>query len=79
MDRGTRPGSPAAARQSAVSARGWPFTAKWHPLSVNKCFDDPAQCKLFRQELADLQKVLRLYSAALAQIAGVEDLTALEA
>ena len=55
-----------------------PFTAKWHKLSLEKAFDDKAKCQEFRQELSLLQKQLRNYTKALADIAGVEDLTALE-
>jgi len=55
-----------------------PFTAKWHGLSVNGAFDDPAKCEEFRQELVELQSVLRLYTKMLADMAGVEDLTELE-
>jgi hypothetical protein len=54
-----------------------PFTAKWHRLSLAKAFDDPARCKEFRTELAVLQKDLRNYSRALADMAQVEDLTGL--
>ncbi|MDF1690625.1 MAG: hypothetical protein P1U35_13560 [Cycloclasticus sp.] len=55
-----------------------PFTAKWHGLSVSGAFDDPVKCEEFRQELAELQGVLRLYTKMLADMAGVEDLTELE-
>lgn len=55
-----------------------PFTAKWHGLSVNGAFDDPSKCEEFRQELVELQRVLRLYTKMLADMAGVEDLTELE-
>lgn len=55
-----------------------PFTAKWHRLSLQKGFDDPARCQEFRRELAALQVVLRRYTRALAAMAAVEDLTALE-
>lgn len=55
-----------------------PFTAKWHKLSIAKAFDDPNQCKVFREELANLQTVLRKYTKMLADMAGVEDLTTLE-
>lgn len=54
-----------------------PFTAKWHRLSLAKAFDDAARCKEFRKELAVLQKDLRNYSRALADMAQVEDLTGL--
>lgn len=55
-----------------------PFTAKWHRLSLAKAFDDPARCRQFRAELADLQRTLRSYTRALAGMAQVEDLTDLE-
>ncbi len=56
-----------------------PFTAKWHRLSLAKCFEVPAQCEQFRRELAGLQQQLRNYTRALAAMAAVEDLTGLEA
>jgi hypothetical protein len=56
-----------------------PFTEKWHRISLKEGWDDPARCKKFRKELAALQIVLRQYTKALAQVAGVEDLTSLEA
>ena len=55
-----------------------PFTAKWHRLSLQHKFDDPAVCAAFRVELAALQHRLRVYTRALANMAGVEDLTTLE-
>ncbi len=55
-----------------------PFTAKWHKESLDKAFYDRAKCDEFRKELTLLQVELRKYTAALADIAGVEDLTALE-
>ncbi|MCZ6873098.1 MAG: hypothetical protein O7G88_06155 [bacterium] len=55
-----------------------PFTAKWHKQSVAGCFDDPEQCKVFRHELAALQAKLQTYTAMLAEMASVEDLTQLE-
>lgn len=55
-----------------------PFTAKWHKLSLQGAFEDPAQCKLFRRELAELQESLRNYAALLADLAEVEDITDLE-
>lgn len=56
-----------------------PFTAKWHKLSLAGAFDDPACCQDFRAELSALQPTLRHYTQALAAMAGVEDLTGLEA
>lgn len=55
-----------------------PFTAKWHKLSLQKAFDNPAQCTEFRNELRALQILLQKYTRMLADMAGVEDLTALE-
>ena len=55
-----------------------PFTAKWHRESLAGAFDDDANRREFRQELAVLQEELRNYNRMLAEIAGVEDLTDLE-
>lgn len=55
-----------------------PFTAKWHRISVDGGFSDPAVCATFRDELVDLQAILRRYTAMLSDMAGVEDLTELE-
>ena len=55
-----------------------PFTAKWHNLSVAGCFSDPKKLQEFREELKLLQIDLTNYNRLLANIAGVEDLTALE-
>ena len=55
-----------------------PFTAKWHKLSLAGAFDDENECKRFRAELQELQAVLRKYAKMLSNMAGVEDLTALE-
>ena len=55
-----------------------PFTAKWHKLSMAGCFSDSELCKEFREELKLLQIDLRNYNQLLANVAGVEDLTALE-
>jgi hypothetical protein len=54
-----------------------PFTAKWHRISSANGFSDPAVCKQFRQELETLQQQLVIYAKALADIAGVEDMTEL--
>jgi hypothetical protein len=54
-----------------------PFTAKWHRISTTGGFSDPATCKQFRQELDILQRQLLAYAKALADVAGVEDLTEL--
>ncbi|MBI4825211.1 MAG: hypothetical protein HY807_02130 [Nitrospirae bacterium] len=55
-----------------------PFTAKWHGLSVAGAFNYPEKCMEFRKELAALQIDLRTYARALADMAGVENLTELE-
>lgn len=53
-----------------------PFTSKWHRLcSKEDCFKDREYCKEFRKELIILQTDLKNYTALLANIAGVEDLT----
>jgi hypothetical protein len=60
-----------------------PFTAKWHLRSVAGAFkpesaDYAKERAEFRDELRALQQVLTHYGAALANVAGVEDLTHLE-
>ncbi len=55
-----------------------PFTAKWHRLSLAGAFQDAGRCREFRAELAALQPRLGDYTRALAAMAEVEDLTALE-
>lgn len=55
-----------------------PFTAKWHKLSVEPGFRDAHITTRFRGELRDLQELLRRYTAMLAEMAGVEDLTSME-
>ena len=55
-----------------------PFTAKWHRASLGSGLDSPELRKQFREELREVQSVLRIYTAMLAQMAGVEDLTRLE-
>ena len=55
-----------------------PFTAKWHLLSIDGAFSHDNQCKEFRDELKELQKILNIYSQMLANMADVEDLTELE-
>jgi len=57
-----------------------PFTAKWHKLSLQGAFKDPALCKQFRKELVGLQETLAIYSGMLSQMAGLEeDLTHIDA
>jgi len=55
-----------------------PFTAKWHKVSVEGGFKVAENCENFRQELSELQTILRKYTQMLADMAGVEDLTSLE-
>lgn len=55
-----------------------PYTAKWHRLSLEGAFEDPDLRSEFRQELSELQQVLRTYTKMLADLADVEDLTELE-
>ena len=55
-----------------------PFTAKWHRDSLAGAFKDSSRCQVFRSELEMLQINLRNYTRALAAMAEVEDLTALE-
>lgn len=55
-----------------------PFTARWHRLSEEGAFQDPAQCQTFRQELSALQTQLTRYTQMLGAMAGVEDWTKLE-
>lgn len=55
-----------------------PFTAKWHSLSLEGAFKDGNKCLEFRAELSDLQKVLKIYTQMMADMAGVEDLSEIE-
>jgi len=55
-----------------------PFTAKWHKISIESGFKSKATCREFRRELTTLQKTLRTYTRMLSEMAGVEDLTALD-
>ena len=52
-----------------------PFTAKWHKEKENGAFNSLEKCSQFRYELSILQVDLRKYTALLADIAGVEDIT----
>ena len=56
-----------------------PFTAKWHRESLAGAFNRDDRRAEFRDELANFQVELRKYSAMLAEIAGVEDITGFEA
>ncbi len=55
-----------------------PFTAKWHKLMLEDKFKASQHRTRFRAELEELQKVLRIYTQMLAEMAGVENLTELE-
>lgn len=55
-----------------------PFTAKWHRKELQGAFSDQSECNVFRDDLQKLQINLRKYSALLARLAEVEDITALE-
>ena len=55
-----------------------PFTSRWHRVSLAGWDSQPGLRAEFRDELAPLQKTLRSYSAMLADLAGVEDITSLE-
>ncbi len=55
-----------------------PFTAKWHKKSIEKAFENPDECSVFRNELEILQEQIKNYSRLLSDIAGVEDLTEFE-
>lgn len=54
-----------------------PFAAKWHRKSLEGSLGS-AERPVFRTDLAALQTKLRNYTKMLADMAGVEDLTALE-
>ena len=50
----------------------------WHKKSLTGTFEDPKQHEESRAELEELQEKLNMYTKMLADMAGVEDLTALE-
>lgn len=54
-----------------------PFTAKWHRLSRQGAFERDDHCRMFREELLQLQAELCKYTKLLSEVAQVEDLTAL--
>ena len=54
-----------------------PFTAKWHRKKLEGAFGNSAECLKFRKELSDLQIELIKYTKLLAELAKVEDLTAI--
>ncbi|QDT35964.1 hypothetical protein [Stratiformator vulcanicus] len=55
-----------------------PVTAKWHPISLSDGFKDEARRTEFRADLRRIRPTLVQFSRALADLAGVEDLTELE-
>jgi hypothetical protein len=55
-----------------------PFTAKWHKKMLNNAFQISDECLTFREELDNLQLELIKYTRLLADLARVEDLTAIE-
>jgi hypothetical protein len=54
-----------------------PFTTKGHLLARTGALDDPVQRAAFRRGLEALRQLLLQYTRALADMAGVEALTAL--
>jgi hypothetical protein len=56
-----------------------PFTTKWHAIDLEGGLADAAQRAAFRAELAPLREKLTRYTRMLADMAGVEDLTQLDA
>lgn len=54
-----------------------PFTAKWHRKQLEGAFDCAEECSEFRAELKEVQSWLRSYCRLLADMAKVEDLTAI--
>jgi hypothetical protein len=55
-----------------------PFTAKWHKVMIENGFEKEEVRTKFREELKELQDVLKIYTKMLSDMAGVEDLTELE-
>ena len=53
------------------------YIIKSHKLKQEKAFEDKEKCMEFREDLKELQKNMRKYTALLAQIAEVEDITEL--
>lgn len=54
-----------------------PFTARWHKKELADAFSNPEECETFRVELKVIQKDLIRYTQLLADMARVEDLTAI--
>ena len=55
-----------------------PFTATWHKRVLDNNLEKPEDKALFRNELIQIQNMLRGYAAMLAKVAGVEDFQALD-
>ncbi|WP_321416178.1 hypothetical protein [uncultured Desulfobacter sp.] len=55
-----------------------PFTATWHKRVLDNNLEKPQDKALFRNELIQIQNMLRGYAAMLAKVAGVEDFQALD-
>ncbi|WP_320040472.1 hypothetical protein [uncultured Desulfobacter sp.] len=55
-----------------------PFTATWHKRVLDNNLEKPEDKALFRNELIQIQNMLRGYAAMLAKVAGVEDFQMLE-
>ncbi len=47
-----------------------PFTTEWHQKKLNGAFNDKRECGLFRQQLKELQKELKVHLAKLGAILG---------
>lgn len=54
-----------------------PFTARWHKLAQQGAFENEEQRLIFRNELKKLQGDLQNYMGMLAEIADVEDISAI--
>ncbi|CAK8724662.1 RsbT co-antagonist protein RsbRD N-terminal domain-containing protein [Candidatus Electrothrix laxa] len=50
-----------------------PFTAEWHKRSLAGEFKDEASCAKFRQDLSEVQRVLRIYTQMLGDMVGLEE------
>lgn len=49
-----------------------PFTSRWHKEYLAGAFGEQEKCKVFRDELGELQKELCIYTDMLGDMAGVE-------
>ena len=54
-----------------------PFTAKWHKASLAGVLESEEGRQAFREEMRDIQLVLRGYAGLLSEMAGVEDFSGL--